>query len=85
MGFVSRENFAIKGIASPDSDLAGFNIYKGTASRDYRNIAYQPGILNYRDIDVQEGVTYYYVVTAVGTSGNESEFSALNGSSKTSR
>ena len=82
---VSRDNFAIKGIAPPDSDLAGFSIYRGKASPDYSNIAYQPGILNYRDTDVQDGVTYYYVVTAVDTSGNESEFSALNGSSKTSR
>ncbi len=65
----------IKGIAPQEPDLAGFNIYRRAANTDYSNIAYQPGSLSYRDINVQDRQTYFYAVTAVDTSGNESQYS----------
>ena len=60
-----------------EEDLVGYNVYRssnsggpyakinfGIASREY-----------YRDLDLPEGTTYYYVVTAIDMNGNESPFS----------
>lgn len=58
-----------------EEDLAGYNLYRSTTSGS----GYTPlnGALltgsNYTDDSVINGTTYYYVVTAVDTSSNESD------------
>ncbi|OQZ01683.1 MAG: hypothetical protein B6D36_13815, partial [Planctomycetes bacterium UTPLA1] len=57
-----------------EGDLAGYNVYRATASGgpySKLNVSLVVGSL-YADGTVTNGVTYYYVVTAIDTSSNES-------------
>ncbi len=60
-----------------EPDLAGYNIYRSTtAGCNYEKL--NSTLLSepaYTDTTVHNGITYYYVVTAVDTSSNESNFS----------
>lgn len=59
------------------STVSGYNIYRGTLSGGSylrMNSSLVPG-LNYTDSTVQNGVIYYYVTTAVDSTGTESIFS----------
>jgi hypothetical protein len=60
-----------------ESDLAGYNVYRSTTSGS--GYAQVNGSLvsasDYTDGSVTNGTTYYYVVSAVDTSSNESGFS----------
>jgi hypothetical protein len=58
------------------TDLAGYKIYYGTTSGNYVYYVDIGNVINYRIMDLGEGLTYYFAVTAYDTSGNESEFSA---------
>ncbi|MFA7486186.1 MAG: hypothetical protein WCZ89_09190, partial [Phycisphaerae bacterium] len=60
-----------------ESDLAGYNIYRSTTSGSGYVKLNSPLLANsnYTDNAVANGTTYYYVVTAVDTSYNESDFS----------
>lgn len=61
--------------ASSSSDVAGYNVYRGTVSGTYSKINSSPlSNTSYTDASVQSGqdITYYYVVTAVDSSGAES-------------
>lgn len=63
---------------SPETDLAGYNVYRTEQA------GVQPTRLNaellltpaFRDMNVQHGRVYFYTVTAVDSSGNESSSSA---------
>jgi len=59
------------------STVAGYNVYRGTVSGGpYTKInSSLVGALTYTDSTVQSGTTYYYVITAVDSSGTESVFS----------
>jgi hypothetical protein len=59
------------------SAVAGYNVYRGTVSGGpYAKInATLVTPLSYTDSTVQSGTTYYYVTTAVDSSGTESVFS----------
>jgi hypothetical protein len=58
-----------------DSGPVIFNVYRGTApGGPYNPIASGLSTLSYADSTVESGLTYYYVVTAVGSSG-ESAYS----------
>jgi arabinogalactan endo-1,4-beta-galactosidase len=61
-----------------EGDLAGYNIYRSTTSGSgYSKL--NSSLLstsNYTDNSVSGGTTYYYVVTAVDTSSNESDVSS---------
>jgi hypothetical protein len=59
------------------STVAGYNVYRSTVSGGpYAKInSSLIAALNYTDSTVQSGITYYYVTTAVDSSGNESVFS----------
>jgi hypothetical protein len=65
-------------IASTSSNVAGYNVYRGTTSggpyATNVNSSLVTG-LSYTDTTVLAGQTYYYVLTAVDTSGNESGYS----------
>jgi len=63
------------------STVSGYNIYRGTVSGGpYTKInSSLVALLTYSDSTVQSGTTYYYVTTAVDSSGDESVYS--NGAS----
>jgi fibronectin type 3 domain-containing protein len=59
---------------SPSSDVVGYNVYRGTISGGpYTKLTSSPlpSALD-TDTTVASGQTYYYVVTAVDSSNNES-------------
>ena len=59
---------------NPENDLAGYRIYR-SEQQDERGHSLQAEILlspSYRDVSVQPGHRYWYVVTAVDRAGNES-------------
>ncbi|HYA85600.1 MAG TPA: hypothetical protein VEI57_00840 [Nitrospirota bacterium] len=60
-----------------ESDLAGYHVYRSRRhGRDYDRLTDRLLLrTTYLDESVKEGNTYYYVVTAVDQSGNESEYS----------
>ncbi len=59
------------------STVSGYNVYRSTTSGGgYSKVnGGLVGGVNYTDSTVQNGVTYYYVTTAVDSSGNESTYS----------
>ncbi len=64
-----------------ETDLAGYKAYYGIASASYTQSIDVGNVLTYTINNLAEGVTYFFVVTAYNTSGNESGFS--NEGSKT--
>jgi fibronectin type 3 domain-containing protein len=59
-----------------EPDLAGYDVYRSTTSGGpYNVIDFDLTQSNYTDNSVSNGTTYYYVVTAVDTSLNESGYS----------
>lgn len=59
------------------STVSGYNVYRSTTSGSgYSRLnGSLVGAVSYTDTTVQNGVTYYYVTTAVDSSGNESGYS----------
>jgi hypothetical protein len=58
---------------SPDTDLAGYNVYRSTAGQPA--VRMNPGLIPtpaFRDSGIQAGTTYQYFITAVDVRGNES-------------
>ncbi|MGE5674701.1 MAG: S8 family serine peptidase [Mycobacterium leprae] len=69
---------AVKWKANPESDLAGYNLYRSTTSGTTGN-KLNTALLTtnaYNDNDVVLNTSYYYSVTAVDKAGNESAQSA---------
>jgi hypothetical protein len=62
---------------TPITDLAGFNIYYGTAPGAYDNVINinNPGISSYVIENLTANTTYHFAVTAVDMAGNESTYS----------
>jgi len=58
-----------------ESDLAGYSIYYGTSSGIYDNIIDVGNDTSYTVANLDSNTTYYFVVTATDSSGNESDFS----------
>ncbi|MBI4582844.1 MAG: alkaline phosphatase [Planctomycetes bacterium] len=60
--------------ANPECDLSGYGVYRGTApGGPYVPLTPAPiGGMTYQDTGLNNGQTYYYVVTAVDRSGQES-------------
>jgi hypothetical protein len=74
----SQSHIELSWAISPETDLAGYNVYRTEQA------GVQPTQLNmellltpaFRDMNVQPGRVYFYTVTAVDSSGNESTSSA---------
>ena len=72
---VAPESVALSWAASSSSDIVGYNEYRGTTLGSYSKLNASPVAgTTYTDATVQSGqdITYYYVVTAVNSSGVES-------------
>jgi len=63
--------------ASTESDLTGYKVYRGTGSGTYgAPIATLPRTTtNYTATGLQNGTTYFFVITAYDSAGNESTYS----------
>ncbi|MFC2059965.1 hypothetical protein ACFLTZ_02575 [Chloroflexota bacterium] len=62
---------------SSESDLAGYNVYRGLTSGNYTKVnGSLVSTSNYTDTGLTNDVTYYYVVTAVDLGSNESAYSS---------
>ena len=76
-GGTIQHNVDLSWNASTSTSVAGYNVYRSTASGgpfSKINLAVSPS-MNYSDGTVQSGQTYYYVTTAVETNGVESSYS----------
>ena len=62
--------------ANTETDLAGYKIYYGTASRNYTTSEDVSDTTSYTITNLDEGVTYYFAAKAYDTSQNESDYSA---------
>lgn len=65
-------------LASISSNVAGYNIYRGTSSGGPYSTKVNPVLVtgtSYTDTTVQAGETYYYVATAADSGGGESGYS----------
>jgi len=64
---------------SPETNIAGYNVYRSEQAGAFSGLPVNGAALvqatTYADHTVQAGRTYYYVVTAVSTSGEESAYS----------
>ncbi|MCP4114857.1 MAG: fibronectin type III domain-containing protein [Desulfobacteraceae bacterium] len=58
-----------------ETDMASYRVYYGTASRDYGLPIPVGNITEYTVMNLDDGKKYYFAVSAVDTSGNESGLS----------
>ena len=61
--------------ANSETDLAGYNIYYGTASRNYTHRINVGDTTEHTVKDLDDGGTYYFAATAYDRDGNESAYS----------
>jgi len=61
--------------ANSELDLAGYKIYYGKSSGSYESQVYVGNVTSYHLTGLEEGKHYYFAVTALDFSGNESTFS----------
>ena len=63
--------------ANSEADLAGYNLYYGTAPQIYRFVVDVGNVTDYNlnNLNVNEDVNYYMALTSYDTSGNESDLS----------
>ncbi len=59
-----------------EPDLQGYNIYVGTQSRHYTTPIPAGNVTQYEVTDLDDGQLYYFTLTAVDNSGNESGYSS---------
>ena len=60
---------------STQPNLAGYKVYFGTTSRNYSHTIDLGQVNSYQVGNLQDGVKYYFAVTAYDIDGNESKFS----------
>ena len=76
-GVVSVQHSVALAWNASTSTVSGYNVYRSTVSGSgYTKVdSSLVSGLNYTDSTVQSGTTYYYVTTAVDSSGSESVYS----------
>jgi BACON domain-containing protein len=62
--------------ANTEANLAGYKVYVGTTSGAYGAPVDVGNTTTFKVINLVKGKTYYFVVTAYDTAGNESDYSA---------
>ena len=77
-GATIQHNVDLSWNASTSTTISGYNVYRGTVSGGpYSRInSALDSALSYIDSTVQSGQTYYYVTTAIDSSGVESSYSS---------
>ena len=77
-GCVTNHWVSLSWTASTSSNVAGYNVYRGAVSTGPFTKMNSSTINSTSAVDntVVPGQTYYYVITAVNTSGNESAYSS---------
>ncbi|HHW71539.1 MAG TPA: cellulase family glycosylhydrolase, partial [Clostridiales bacterium] len=76
---LSNSSIKLEWNKNSESDLAGYKVYRSTTSNftpNNSNFIKQVTANTYTDTGLNPNTTYYYKITAVDTSGNESEPSA---------
>ncbi len=61
--------------ANSEPDLAGYKVYYGNSSGNYQSQVYVGNVTSYQLSGLEAGKQYYFAVTALDFSGNESNFS----------
>ena len=63
--------------ANGEADLAGYYLYYGTSSRNYRFVVDMGNVTEYslNNLNLREPETYFIALTVYDTAGNESDFS----------
>ena len=64
--------------ANGETDLAGYKVYRATSSGGYVSgpiATLPPNVTSYQVVGLQLGTTYYFVITAYDSAGNESQYS----------
>jgi len=62
--------------ANQEPDISNYNVYYGTQSRNYGLPIPAGNTTSYTIENLTEGTTYYFALTALDTSGNESGYSS---------
>jgi len=70
----AAQNVTLAWDANSETNLAGYKLYYGAASRAYTNVSNLGNVLS-ASVTLLEGSTYYFAVTAVNTLGVESDYS----------
>ena len=60
---------------TPVTTLSGYKVYTGTASGSYSQSSNVGNVTSYTANNLTDGATYYFAVTAINGSGQESSFS----------
>ncbi len=60
---------------NPEPDVSGYIVYFGNASRDYPSSTNVGNVTTATVYGLQEGLTYYFAITATNTAGLESDYS----------
>ena len=63
--------------ANREVDLAGYNLYYGPSSQDYHFVVDVENVTSYdlKNLNLNEGVTYFMALTVYDAAGNESDLS----------
>jgi hypothetical protein len=73
-GTIENEDILLTWEVNSETDISGYRVYYGTSNRDY-GLPIPVDGTEYSIAGLVTDVTYYFAVTAVDTSGNESGFS----------
>lgn len=67
--------------ASTDPNVSGYNVYRGSVSGGpYTKLNSNPfNALDYNDVTVVSGHTYFYVVTAISSAGESNNSNEVTG------
>ena len=73
---VTSHSVSLNWVASTSSNVIGYKVYRANSSGGvYALLAANVTATSFNDTNVQSGLTYFYVVTAVDTNGLESGYS----------
>jgi TolB protein len=61
--------------AGTSANVVGYNVYRATVAGSYGLLSSMNSGTSYTDTTVENGQTYFYVVTAVDSTGTESPYS----------